>query len=274
MGHWVAQNSEVDKGKDYSGSIIRTFEADAGAGEAEAIAQGYVIGATETVDGRSWRITARRVQPQNAAYELVLVTLISPQGTRSRSGIKYRDGRIREDGDEEWTMSGNLSGSATWYKGRIQDTNANGFYPSDDLVREWQVPNKGPDAVAWDGVLSTAQAKEGGATPRGTQIRQPAAGLTWKKWMNKDSLGVQVATVPTNKTEALAMMATYLPNGSGSYETGAPRLMHVLGGGGNGDKLLCTDIRVYPDGDLVCREAIFEWNADGWRTGTAEPYGA
>jgi hypothetical protein len=69
------------------------------------------------------------------------------------------------------------------------------------------------------------------------------------------------------------MIDTYKPNGSGTYESGAPRIMHVLATTGTGTKLLCTRISIIDDGDLVLREADFEYNPLGWPTGAAEPYG-
>ncbi len=271
MGHWVYQQKASQKARDYSGQVTETYEASKGQGEAESLVQGYVFGVVQTIDGRSWALTSRNVEPKNDAFELVHLTFVSPQGARARSGIKFRDGKTRTDGEEQWTLTGSLPQDATWYHGRIQDSNANGYYPTDDLIREWMPPNKGQDAVAWDGVRSTDQAKESGTTVRGTLVRQPAMFLIWKKWLNKDTAGARVKTLPESASEALSMVDTYKPGGSGTYESGAPKLMHVLPG--SDKKLLCVDISIYEDGDMVCREARFEYNAEGFKTGTKEPYG-
>jgi len=238
MSKWILQPGRTDeKGRGGVGSFTQTFHADANDGESEAISQGYVLGFVVAVDGKDWELDRRSVRRLGPVDEVTL-RFESPNGTTGRN--RYQDGKLREDGEEQWYLRGSLG-----------------------------QPLPKARAVKFDGDYFDISDSDPAAND---PIEQPMLELVWDKWFDKDSgLSKKVNTLPTTQEAALVMADTYMPNGSGTYEgLGKPRLMHTLAAEGSGAKLLCVSIDISEDGDLVKRTAVFLHNPAGW---DADAYG-
>ena len=119
----------------------------------------------------------------------------------------------------------------------------------------------------WDGLPGTFyNANNQQKNPPANKIvRIPKTVLVWRKWIRPPwSVGGNVAprALPRNMSDATAMLSTY-SMGGGSLEAGGPRIGCTLGGA-VGEFLLCVDISVEADGNLILRTAKFEYSYHKW----------
>ena len=239
---WVEIDGTDDFQEGAAGTarLIRRFMTDRGQGVANANKNGYIKGASITYEGTSGAafylaISHIGVRAQSG-LDLVVVTYTTPGGLSVRQrGGDFNDGRIRSDGEEEWSFEGDLeerpAAQAFNYTGTQWTSQANWGKTVDDLVY------------------------------------QPGCILVWRKWFSKDTSAPNSAPIvlPNTKAKALNAVKTYLPDQNGTYENGSPpRLMYKLSATGVGALFLCVGVRIEADGDLVCRIAQFKYNPAGW----------
>ena len=246
MAAWVEINGSPNyrKGPGSTRTLTRLFHTDKDAGLAQASAHGYIQGAILIHDGETLCIT--QVNPYNEdGHDLVQIVWenVSPDTAASRNPY-YNDGVQRFDGEEEWTFSGGME--------------------SENISADTRSMN---GSTAWMSAPPPGYAI-------GKPLLVPGLYLVWKKWfrtaVSQGGGGITVnRTVPRTKLSAIAAVESYLPEGSGGYETGgaaAPKMGKRLGPEGTEKRFLCTDIGIEPDGDLVCRTATFRYTRDpeGW----------
>jgi len=223
----IGQTSEL--------AVIRRFHADYGSGETELETQGYVLGES-TIESNEETLTLRTINVTNIGGrdEVELQYFATTEQFRYGDEDQFNDGRHHEDGDDEFY-----------------------FDASAESVRAYEAVDF--DGNGWSGTWEIEENE---------QVLQPGAILIWKKWMDKNTLGEGVegppTTVPTNQTDALSALGTYLPNGGTSYESSPPRIMKLLGADGVAEKLLCISVGIEPDGPFVCRTARFQYKHAGW----------
>lgn len=246
MGKWVKQEGSPDYtvGPGGQRSYVEVYHAASNAGKAEVISRGYFQGRHNfAYDGSQLWLDRVNIR-QHPGYDIVTLTWTAQEYNGSGSGPdnRFADGVRRFNGEEEWTIRAALDSET------VTETT-----PS--LV-------DGDQATNWAG---TAGFVIGEST-----MLVPGAVLVWKKWMKKDRTIIPnqfyPTTVPRTKVAALNALQTYMPQQTGTYENGAPKVGKRLDSSGTGAHLLCIGVSLDPDGDLVCRTAEFKWTnrTGGW----------
>lgn len=232
---WVEQDGSKQWSQGNAGRVVyrRFFKADINSGLTEAASQGYAYGQVLVVNNSYMTLSGIDSHIQ-MGHDFVTLTWSTPTGPGSRNTphSEYNDGVPRADGDEEW-----------WVEFETSEVAAVGAvsYKNEVYNGAWGVAEDAP-------------------------LEQPGAILVWAKWLDKNDQPNSKApkTLPRKQAEALAMLATYLPGSTGSYEKNGPKLMYVLGSTGVAANLLCVDIEISRDGNLVVRTARFKYKRDGW----------
>lgn len=234
--------------------LVRKFDATLNQGGAQAASNGYALGNALTYDGVSLCCTGLAIANAEGKDE---VTITWETWQRQDRDSSYNDGVRRYPGEEEWTIETGTDsveleeGTLNYHSPAIEmhTTNSQGW----------------GDTAACPYVWKTSA----GA---GSQALMPNAYLVWKKWLlprvNPLAGGAALARrLPKNKADALQALQTYLPPGNGPYEQNGPCIGKRLGPQGFEAQLLCVDISLDQDGDLVCRTARYKWNPEGWFDG-------
>lgn len=224
------------EGAGRSAQLVRVFHATRGEGRQLAWVREYRQGWADVINGKLMRISDVDVR-STAGYDIVTVTW----ATRTRRALRhepnsqFEEGKLREDGDEEWHVEAGLA-----------EEQAQNAYNHEDQAWSQEAPNN------W-GLEAT------------DLVPQPQIFLVQRKWMDQNISEDEDAptTLPTSQANAEAVLETYLPAGTGTYEASPPKLMHTLPGN---NELLCINVHLEEDGDLVVRVARFQWKAGGWNS--------
>jgi hypothetical protein len=226
MGTWIQQpeSGAHEKSGDGARTKTLTFRAERGQGETEAAEQGYVLNSTVMVhDGLAYVLYKIRTAPADPAYDRVDL-IFSPRGGKGADKIVRR-----RAGDEEFVL---------------------------EMGRESQIPaSEHPDwSSSWEADDIPIMATD--------SVRVFASQVVWRKWFSPKPVEAPLNPVdsalkilPNTMAEALAMVASY--NGGAAYLEDGLRIGRTI----QDRKLLCVDIQIRRDQDLVLREARLEYGS-------------